>query len=254
MKFPEAAVSWRARASAMPTVASLVATLRAKGSEKTRATYVRHGMAADRVLGVSVADLKTIAKSLKGQQEVACKLYDTGLMEAMYLAGMVAKGTLMTPQQLQKWADGSTGLPMIAEYTVPWVTVEHPQASTLATKWIASKQEQVASAGWCTWSGLVATQPDDSLDLAEIEKLLASVPARIGSAKNRARYTMNGFVISAGAYVKPLLSQAKKIAKQLGAVEVDVGDTACKVPLATEYIAKIESMGCVGQKRKTIRC
>jgi hypothetical protein len=35
---------------------------------------------------------------------------------------------------------------------------------------------------------------------------------------------------------------------------VDVGDTACNVPLATAYIEKIEAAGRVGQKRKTIRC
>ena len=121
-------------------------------------------------------------------------------------------------------------------------------------KWIASKHENVASAGWSTYSGLVATEPDAALDLTEIEKLLASIPAAIGQAKNRARYTMNGFVIAVGAYVQPLLRQAKKTAQQIGAVEVQMGETACKVPLATEYIAKIEAAARIGKKKKTIRC
>jgi hypothetical protein len=33
-----------------------------------------------------------------------------------------------------------------------------------------------------------------------------------------------------------------------------MGETACKVPLATEYIEKVEALGRIGQKRKTIRC
>ena len=238
----------------MGTAQSILSTLKAKGSEKTRATYARHGMAAERTYGVSVADLKTIAKTIRGQQAVALELYDAGVMEAMYLAGIVADGAHMTPQQLQKWAEGAADLPMIAEYTVPWVAVDHPQARLLATKWIASQQEQVASAGWCTWAGIVATQPDNLLDLKEIEALLVSIPGRMGAAKNRVRYTMNGFVIAAGTYVQPLLPAAKKIAKQLGAVEVQMGDTACKVPLATESIAKSEATGRVGKKKKTIRC
>ena len=49
-------------------------------------------------------------------------------------------------------------------------------------------------------------------------------------------------------------SQAKAAAKKIGKVEVDMGDTACKVPLATEYIAKVEKMGRVGKKRKTMKC
>jgi hypothetical protein len=54
--------------------------------------------------------------------------------------------------------------------------------------------------------------------------------------------------------VKPLLKQAKAAAQKIGTVSVDMGDTDCKVPLATSYIAKIESAGRYGKKRKTIRC
>ena len=237
----------------MPALQSILDTLKAKGRESTRTIYARHGLPADRVFGVSVADLKMIAKSIRGQQALALELYATGIVDAMYLAGMVASGAQMTPKQLQMWAETAPGS-MIAEYTVPWVAVEHPDARILAMKWIASKHENVASAGWSTYSGLVATEPDAALDLTEIEKLLASIPAAIGQAKNRARYTMNGFVIAVGAYVQPLLRQAKKTARQIGAVEVQMGETACKVPLATEYIAKIEAAARIGKKKKTIRC
>jgi hypothetical protein len=62
------------------------------------------------------------------------------------------------------------------------------------------------------------------------------------------------FVISVGGYVKPLLKQAKAAARQIGTVSVDMGDTACKVPLATAYIEKMEAAGRIGKKRKTMRC
>ncbi len=238
----------------MPTVDSVMDGLRAKGSEKTRAILVRHGGSADHILGVSVADLKVMAKGLKGQQELALGLYATGFMETMYLAGMVASGKLMSEKQLQAWADGSRGISMISEHTVPWVAVESPAARALALKWMGSKKEHVAASGWCTYAGLVATTPDVELDLVEIEGLLARVAKEIDAAPNRARYTMNGFVISVGTYVKPLLKKAKQTAKKLGAVSVNMGETACKVPLAIEYIAKVEGMDRVGQKRKTIRC
>ena len=48
-------------------------------------------------------------------------------------------------------------------------------------------------------------------------------------------------------------SEAKKAADAIGEVTVDMGDTACKVPLASDYIAKIEAAGRVGKKRKTAR-
>ena len=84
----------------MPTRASILADLKSKGKENTRKIYARHGMPADRVYGVSVADLKLIAKTIKGQQALALELYASGIMDAMYLAGMVADGAQMNRKQL----------------------------------------------------------------------------------------------------------------------------------------------------------
>lgn len=238
----------------MPTVNSIMAELKSKGKEQTRKIYSRHGMDPERVFGVSVADLKVIAKAIKGQQALACELYATGNLDAMYLAGMVADGAKLTRAQLEDWVELAAGLQMISEYTVPWVTVENAQGRALALEWIKSKKEHIAACGWCTYAGLLATSPDEKLDLAEIEGLLGTVQKGIGVAPNRVRNTMNAFVIAVGGYVKPLLKQAKAAARQLGAVSVDVGDTSCKVPLALAYIEKIEAAGRVGKKRKTMRC
>jgi 3-methyladenine DNA glycosylase AlkD len=237
----------------MAAVASIMAALKKKGTEKTRKIYARHGMATDNMFGVSMADLKIIAKTIKGQQDLASELYRTGNLDAMYLAGMVADGSRMTPKELDVWAEAAK-LQMISEYTVPWVTVENPLGRDLAMQWIKSKKEHIAASGWCTYSGLVATKPDDALDFAEIEGLLGTAVKGIKSAQNRVRHTMNGFVIAVGSYVKPLLKQAKAAGREIGVVTVDMGDTACNVPLASAYIEKIEAAGRVGKKRKTIRC
>jgi len=238
----------------MSSVTSIMAELKKKGSEQTRKIYARHGMAGAPMFGVSMADLKVIAKKIKGQQALACELYATGNLDAMYLAGLVADGSQMSEKQLNEWAEGAAEMQMVAEYTVPWVAVENAHVRELAVKWIASKKEHVASCGWCTYSGIVAIHAEAALDLAEIEGLLSKVVKEIKGAQNRVRYTMNGFVIAVGAYVKPLLQKAKAAAQEIGVVSVDVGDTACKVPLATAYIEKIETAGRVGKKRKTIRC
>src|SRR5262249_36618780 len=162
------------------------------------------------------------------------------------LAGMVADGSQMSKKQLHGWAEGAVGLQMIAEYTVPWVTVENADGRELAKEWMKSKKEHIVSSGWSTYSGLVSMKADADLDLEEIEALLGTVVKEVGGAQNRARYAMNCFVIAVGSYVKPLLKQAKATAQKIGNVSVEMGETACKVPLATEHIAKIEAMNRVG--------
>lgn len=244
-------MEWEGR---LATVATLMRELKKKGTEKMRVMYARHGMATDKVFGVSVAELKVIAKTLKGQQALACELYATANLDAMYLAGMVAEGQKMSKKELNAWAEGTRNLQMISDYTVPWVAVENQDGRELAMEWIQSKKEFVASAGWCTYSGLVATKPDEELDWKEIEGLLATIVKGIHSSPNRVRYAMNNFVIAVGTYVKPLVRQAKAAATKIGEVTVDMGDTACVVRSAVEQIEKIEKAGKAGKKRKTIRC
>jgi hypothetical protein len=50
----------------MPTVTSILADLKKKGTEQTRKTYARHGLPLEHTFGTSVADIKTIAKTIKG--------------------------------------------------------------------------------------------------------------------------------------------------------------------------------------------
>lgn len=236
----------------MKTVAKVMAELKKKGNPKRIQLYATHG-GPEKLFGVTVADMKVIAKGIKGEHELALGLYETGNGDAQYLAGMVADGSRMTKKQLDSWAR-TASWQMVSEYTVPGVATESKHARDLALKWIDAKKESVASSGWTTYAGLVAVTPDDELDLEEIEALLDRVEATIDSAPNRVRYTMNGFVIAVGSYVLPLSERAKATAKKLGKVEVDMNGTACKVPLATEYIAKVEKAGKAGKKRKTIKC
>ena len=123
------------------------------------------------MFGVSVADMKVIAKKIKGEHDLACELYVTGNSDAMYLAGMVADGSLMTKKLLDSWAKNSNW-PMISEYTVPRVATESKYARDLAVKWMKSKKESVALCGWNTYAGHVTVTPDDELDMAEITALL----------------------------------------------------------------------------------
>lgn len=135
------------------------------------------------------------------------------------------------------------------------MTVDEVKAAfQIARKWLSMKNPERVCTGWNTYAAAVSSRPDDELDLDESKRLLKKVELEIGTAPDRVRYCMNGFVISVGSYVKPLLREATATAKHIGIVEVDIGDTACQVPVATDMIAKIESMGRVGKKRKTSKC
>ena len=100
----------------------------------------------------------------------------------------------------------------------------------------------------------MAIKDDADLDLAELKKFLKRVQDTIHQQPDHVRYVMNNFVIAVGCFVAPLTDLAIKTAQKIGKVTVDMGDTACKVPAAVEYIQKVQQRGTLGKKRKSARC
>ncbi|MCB1025122.1 MAG: DNA alkylation repair protein [Acidobacteria bacterium] len=222
------------------------------GNAGTKKVLMKHG-ATEPFFGVKIADLKKTLKKIKGDQQLALKLFDTGNSDAMYLAGLVADGSKMTESELNSWAKKAYWY-MISEYTVPWVASEHPNGWKLGLKWTNSSAENIASSGWSTLSALVSVKPDAELDIKAIGKLMTLVEKTIHSSQNRVRYTMNGFLISCAAFIAELSDEAIETAKRIGKVDVEMGGTACKVPFAPDYIEKIKARRQIGQKKKTVKC
>ncbi|MCC8434582.1 DNA alkylation repair protein [Brevibacillus sp. M2.1A] len=234
------------------TLEEVMQKLEAMGTEQTKKTLLRHG-AKEPLFGVRVGDMKKLVKEVKHDQQLVQALYDTGNYDAMYLAGLTVDPKSMTKERLQAWVQEASWYAP-AEYTVASVAAESHFAMELAREWIESKEEMVATCGWNTYSNYLSITPDEQLDKEEIKRLLMRVKETIHQEQNRVRYTMNQFVISVGAYVRELHQEALEVAAAIGKVHVDVGQTACKVPLATEYIKKIEERGSVGKKKKTCIC
>ena len=226
--------------------------LEAFGDERTKNTFLKHG-AKEPLFGVKVGDLKKILKKTKKNHALSLELYETGNSDAMYLAGLMADETQITAAHLEDWV-GKAYWYYLSEFTVPWLAAETDFGFELANKWIESKEEGIASAGWATLSNVVSICPDEALDVEAYSQLLDRVAKEIGAVQNRVGYTMNGFVIAVGSYLPTLTEKAQEIAAKIGKVSVEMGGTACKVPLASAYIQKVIDKDRIGKKRKQARC
>lgn len=234
------------------TVDEVMKELEKLGSPARKQLLMKHG-AKEPFFGVKIEDLKKLHKRFKGDHALALALYDTGNADAMYLAGIAADPKQMKKADLKRWAKRANWS-MISDYSVAGVAAESPHARELGLEWIDSKEELIACAGWATLNGWISITPDEELPLEEIKRLVERVASQVHSARNRERYSMLMFLIGVGCGVKPLSDFAYKAAKKIGKVEVDMGDTSCKVPVATDYIDKVRSMGRIGKKRASARC
>lgn len=233
------------------TAKDIVAELTKLGTAQTKKTWMNHG-AQEPCFGVKIEDMKKIQKRIKMDYQLALDLYDTGIADAMYLAGLIADDAKMTKKDLQKWIKGANTV-WVSEYTVPWVASASPHGQELALKWIESKDAVVASAGWQTYSSMVAIKEDAGLDLDEIKSLLQRVANSIHLQPNRVKYVMNGFVIAVACHVKPLHKLAVDTANGIGKVAVDLVG-ACTIPFAPDRIKKFEARSTIGKKRKSPKC
>jgi 3-methyladenine DNA glycosylase AlkD len=234
------------------TSAEILKQLKALGSDSYKKVICKHGI-TEPVYGVKIEELKKFQKRIKKDYQLALDLYDTGVYDAQYLAGLIADDEKMTKKDLRNWLTKANCL-AICGTTVAWVAAESKHGWDLGMEWIDSSKEDVATAGWDTLGLVVAIRDDADLDLDAIKKLVQRVEQTIDEAPNRVRYAMNSFVIAVGIYVKSLNALAKKTGEKIGVVTVDMGDTACKVPYAPDYIKKAEKRGSIGKKRKSARC
>ena len=232
------------------TAKEVIAELKTMAKDNIRKIFSNHG-APDNQLGVKVEDMKKIQKKIKKDHALSLELFNSGIPEAQYLAGLIADENRMTAKDLQHWADHASWH-MVSEYTVPWIAAESKYGWQLGLKWIDSKNESIQATGWATLASLVGITKDESLDLEKLTELIRRVEKDIHFSGNRVRYTMNSFLIAAGGYVKELTQEAIAAGTRMGTITVDMGGTACKVPFAPDYINKMIQRGV--KKRKMARC
>jgi 3-methyladenine DNA glycosylase AlkD len=234
------------------TPAEILKQLKQFGNEGTARVLMNHG-AKQPCFGVKVEDLKKIQKQVKINHHLAIQLFNSGVFDAMYLAGLIMDGSEMTKNELILWAETNYGS-SISSYTVPWVAAESKFGFELALQWIESDKEFVAVSGWATLAAIASLKNDAELDLPLYKSLIDLIIKKINTAPNRVKQAMNNYIIGIGCYVSPLTDAALKAAAKIGKVKVDVGDTACKITNATEYINKVKKRGAIGKKKKTVKC
>ncbi len=234
------------------TAKEILDEIKPLGSDSYRRVIFKHGV-TEPCFGVKISDLKKIVKRIKTDHQLALELFDTGVYDAMYLAGLIADDAKMTKKDLKHWVSKAYCRPLCG-WTVAWVAAGSPHGWDLGLEWIDSKKPLTAVAGWATLASVVSITDDAALDLAVLKKLLHRVQKSIHMESDSVRYFMNSFIIAVGTCVQPLMEIAIETGEKIGPVTADLGDNDCKVPFAPDYIEKVRKRGAIGKKRTSAKC
>lgn len=81
------------------TAQPILKELEALGNEGTAKILKRHG-AKDPLYGVKIGDMQKIRRRIKTDHRLALDLWDSGVYDAMYLAGLIAEHTKLRPPRI----------------------------------------------------------------------------------------------------------------------------------------------------------
>lgn len=231
------------------TYEDVMMQLESFGTPQNRKIYARHGCDIKQ-FGVSVLNLKKIAKNIKSNKDVGLRLFWSNNADAMYLSQWVVDVHQLSIEDFETQILASNYY-LLIENAIPNIIVQdfHYSQECL-NRWLHHPEPRFRQAAYSLFSLLLAKYDDDVLGLSVVKQELVHIQKMIHDEENRVKYAMNSFVISVGTYVKSLLPLTKVVANDIGIVHVEMGETSCKVPYATTYIEKVESMQLVGKKRK----
>ena len=208
--------------------------LEAAGTEQARKIYRRHG-APEPMFGTSFAVLEQLRRKIKADHGLARELWASGNTDARNLATMIADPHATTRAEIDRWVrDPNSGFfsGMLARHLI----VKTPFAAEKALAWIKSGHAGMLQTGWLIIS-VGALKPEVFND-EDLLALLPGIEANIHGEENRVREAMNLALIGIGVRNARCRKAALAVARRIGKVEVDHGDTGCKTPDAAAYIMK----------------
>ena len=207
--------------------------LESLGSEAYQKLWPRHGVKPP-LFGVKYADLYKLQKKLQNDQKLALQLWRTGNHDARILATLICDPQKMTSRHLDAWIGPADN--HVLNDAVSGVAARSAHAKKKADAWRKVKGEWKSAAGWNVVAAMA--MPDGAPD-SWLATRLGEIAKGIDKAPNRTRHCMNYALIAIGGYRPELRKRALEVAKTVGTVKVDHGETSCKTPTAGPYIRKM---------------
>lgn len=211
-------------------VNEILAQLKSLGNDSRRAHNTKSG-APDNQFGVKLGDIRTVAKKIKTDHQLALDLWDTGNVEAQLLATLVIKPQSLSADELDKLTR-STTCAQVADWLNAYVVAEHPQKEALRQKWMTAKDRWAARAGW----NLTASRVNKGADDLDLPALLDRIEKEMPKATPQVQWTMNNTLAAIGIHHPKLRKRAVAIGENIGLYRDWPVSKGCIIPYVPVWV------------------
>ena len=212
------------------TLEEALTQLEALGTEKMRGQNAKNG-AGDNQFGVRRGDVRGLAKKIKPNHELALALWDTGNIDARFLAILLIKPKALSADEMDRMVRSVTFVD-VADWLNAYVTKKHPEKETLRQAWMATEDPMAARAGWSLTAERVVKSPEG----LELPVLLDRIEAEMANAAPEVQWTMNFTLAEIGIHFPEHRKRALEIGEALGIYRDYPCPKGCTSPFAPIWI------------------
>jgi len=212
------------------TLKETLAKLESLGSEKMRLQHKKAG-ASDHQYGVKMGDIRKVAQSIKSDHELALELWDTGIIDAQFLAILIMKPKKVSKDDIKELIR-SVQFVNVVDWLYSYIIKAHPDKEALRLEWMKSKDPVAARLGWSLTSGRVAREPEG----LDIEALLDRIEKEMPKAAPQVQWTMNSTLAQIGICMPGYRERALSIGEKLGIYRDYPVSKGCTSPFAPIWI------------------
>lgn len=212
------------------TLKETLKQLKALGNEKVRAQNAKSG-AGDDQFGVSLGEIRTLAKKIKTNHELALSLWESGNVDAQFLATLLIQPKKLSAQEMDRMVR-SVSFVRVADWLISYVVRQHPQKEALRQEWMTDDDRWAARAGWDLTAERVGKSPDG----LDIPALLGRIESEMADAVPEVQWTMNNTLATIGIHFPKHRKRAIAIGEKLGVYRDYPVSKGCTSPFAPIWI------------------
>jgi 3-methyladenine DNA glycosylase AlkD len=192
--------------------ARLIGELEEAGSEENRAGMARFGIHTDNAFGVSIAELRPMARRVGRDHALAAELWASRFHEARILASMLDEPERVTVRQMEAWARDFDSWDLVDQCCAN-LFARTPMAYRMAERWSGRRAEFVKRAGYALMASLEVK--DKAAPDAPFERFLEIIEQGANDDRNFVRKAVNWALRQIGKRNDRLRRKAVRTAERI---------------------------------------
>lgn len=170
------------------TAKAILKTLKSRYSERNREGMKRFGIKVDRAYGISVTELRSLAKKIGRDHELALSLWKSGIHEARILASLVDEPDKVSKKQMELWTRDFDSWD-VSDQVCSNLYSGTPYGHQKAKLWCNRREEYVKRAGFALIAAI--TVHDKKASDQQMKSFLPLIERQACDERNFVRKAVN---------------------------------------------------------------